>query len=633
MKIAFSIFLSLFVSGLFAQSLMKTDVEVSSFTTSGFTIHWENHDADESYIRYGFTPNLEMGEVALGVTSAPQWSLQNASPAQLVYVQAKVQNDFLTEETDTLVFITASLSSGDIKVYFNQSVNHEYALPGNEAIHLPQLIDDTLVQYINRATESIDMAIYNTTSSSSLANYIEALNQAFLNGIRVRVIYNENTNNSGIGNLHPDIPKLKSPPYSFPNGHGLMHNKFLVFDAQASNPSLPLVWTGSTNLTTQNVNTDPNHVIIIQDQSLAITYTLEFEEMWGGSGDSPDEQNSRFSFNKKDDTPHVFNIGGRRVECYFSPSDGVNSRIIRAINESNEDFIANTMLITRSDVAATINVNHDLGKRLGVLVNTEIQTTTFEQLHAVIGGRLADYTTNTGMLHHKTLLTDAVSGVNPMVLTGSHNWSTSAEDRNDENTLLIYDELIVNQFYQEFMARYEPIVQPTAHDDYHSVTSSQIQIIDVTANDELFKTATPYSVISVAPKHGTAGGSAMGAVSYLPDSGYSGKDSLQYTLCNTALFDYCDSAWVYFDVVTGMNDTENEFSVFPNPSQEEVVIDLGIHLEADLQVIDISGKLMMQTKLTTKSTTIDLSEYSSGVYFLRFKTSSGLVKYQKLVKG
>ncbi|HKK88305.1 MAG TPA: phospholipase D-like domain-containing protein, partial [Saprospiraceae bacterium] len=42
----------------------------------------------------------------------------------------------------------------------------------------------------------------------------------------------------------------------------------------------------------------------------------------------------------------------------------------------------------------------------------------------------------------------------PTVVTGSHNWSRSAEERNDENTLIIYDEDISNIFQQEFEKRW-----------------------------------------------------------------------------------------------------------------------------------------------------------------------------------
>jgi hypothetical protein len=40
------------------------------------------------------------------------------------------------------------------------------------------------------------------------------------------------------------------------------------------------------------------------------------------------------------------------------------------------------------------------------------------------------------------------------VLTGSHNWSSAAENNNNENTLIVHDPDISNQYYQEFGARY-----------------------------------------------------------------------------------------------------------------------------------------------------------------------------------
>ncbi|NNE54920.1 MAG: T9SS type A sorting domain-containing protein, partial [Flavobacteriales bacterium] len=43
-------------------------------------------------------------------------------------------------------------------------------------------------------------------------------------------------------------------------------------------------------------------------------------------------------------------------------------------------------------------------------------------------------------------------------ITGSHNWSNSAESFNDENTLIIHDERIANIYYQEFMAIYSTFV-------------------------------------------------------------------------------------------------------------------------------------------------------------------------------
>jgi phosphatidylserine/phosphatidylglycerophosphate/cardiolipin synthase-like enzyme len=38
----------------------------------------------------------------------------------------------------------------------------------------------------------------------------------------------------------------------------------------------------------------------------------------------------------------------------------------------------------------------------------------------------------------------------PTVITGSHNWSSTAENTNDENTVIVHDARVSNLFYQEF---------------------------------------------------------------------------------------------------------------------------------------------------------------------------------------
>ena len=108
-----------------------------------------------------------------------------------------------------------------------------------------------------------------------------------------------------------------------------MHNKFIVGDRDDAQNAFVL--TSSTNFTTGNLNTDPNNVIIMGDQSLARAYTLEFEEMWGSSGMEPDPANSKFGAAKTINTPRRFIIGGSPVELYFSPTDGTTAAILEAI--------------------------------------------------------------------------------------------------------------------------------------------------------------------------------------------------------------------------------------------------------------------------------------------------------------
>jgi phosphatidylserine/phosphatidylglycerophosphate/cardiolipin synthase-like enzyme len=50
-----------------------------------------------------------------------------------------------------------------------------------------------------------------------------------------------------------------------------------------------------------------------------------------------------------------------------------------------------------------------------------------------------------GLMHHKVFIIDE-----QIVVTGSYNFSRSAEERNDENILVIYNTDIAREFLKEF---------------------------------------------------------------------------------------------------------------------------------------------------------------------------------------
>ena len=60
--------------------------------------------------------------------------------------------------------------------------------------------------------------------------------------------------------------------------------------------------------------------------------------------------------------------------------------------------------------------------------------------------------------HHKYAIADAnVTASEPILITGSHNWSNNAENNSDENTLIIYDAIIANIYLQEFEKRWSEL--------------------------------------------------------------------------------------------------------------------------------------------------------------------------------
>jgi len=229
----------------------------------------------------------------------------------------------------------------------------------------------------------------------------------------------------------------------------------MIIDAHSANPMDPILWTGSTNWTDAQTGTDANNVIIFQDQSIAKGYTIEFNEMWGDTGMVSNSVVSRFGQYKIDNTPHEYLINGIRVEQYFSPSDGTNAKLVSTINTANTQLCVETMEITRSDLAYAITNASNAGVSTYVLVDDSTTTSTWPILRTGLPTGHLTYYHATGIMHHKYMIVDPSNlSSDPILETGSHNWTTGADTKNDENIVIVHDPVIANIYYQEFVPRF-----------------------------------------------------------------------------------------------------------------------------------------------------------------------------------
>lgn len=138
---------------------------------------------------------------------------------------------------------------------------------------------------------------------------------------------------------------------------------------------------------------------------------------------------------------------------YFSPSDGVTAKIVDVINSANTDIEIADMLITRDDIRdALINKNNAGLTAINAVFDSQNPSgNDFLALQTVIGNTKVVKYSGDGILHHKFMLVDNFNAASdPQILTGSHNWSTSAEARNDENTLIVHDKIVADQYFQAF---------------------------------------------------------------------------------------------------------------------------------------------------------------------------------------
>lgn len=418
-------------------------------------LNWTTDVASSSIVRYGLTPALGDSVIVPAPVTSHSVTLALLLPARAYYYSVGSGNANGTTFSPVYIFSTASppQTTGAMNVYFNKSVNTNLAWfqPANANQDLVQRI----VTRIHNARRSIDVSLYSLsgTPGTAIAN---ALVAARTRGIKVRVICEEDNRNSNAFNFifGNGILLISDRFDPINNGLGLMHNKTFVIDGRGGAPESTWVWTGSWNPTDPGTSADYQNAIEIQDAALANAYTMEFNEMWGSAGDVPVAANSRFGARKLDDTPHRFVIGGRRVELYFSPSDGTNGKIIGEINRAAHSVGFQLLTLTRSDIANALIARRNAGRRVrGDLDNGTDAGSQYNYL--VSNGIDVRLRTGPGLLHHKYGIIDAEYPYwNSVTITGSHNWSSSAENTNNENTLIIRDGNITNQYLQEFAARY-----------------------------------------------------------------------------------------------------------------------------------------------------------------------------------
>ena len=372
------------------------------------------------------------------------------------------------------VYSTASQSTGEIKVYFNNSVDVSFSRNGAVA-NVTDDITEIFASYIDKAETSIDVAIYNANMGS--AKIATALQNARARGVQIRYIFAGETNNLATPLLN-NIPRMRDRNVGGPaalerTGTG-NHNKFIVIDPESRLNSYVL--TGSGNFTDNNLFRDPNNFIIIQDQALARAYRLEFDEMWGEGPINPNstqaspenadfnrQKMSRFGAQKIKNTPSKFIIGDRLVELYFSPTDKTTNAIRNSLYSTNNDMRLALLLITSDDLRVPIDSMQNVGWDVKGLVDREnavsdavLPGSDFMWLRdRGVNVNRYEFGTPNRQLHHKYAVVDAVrTNSDPLVVTGSHNWSAGAETSNDENTLIIHDARIANMFRQEFGQRW-----------------------------------------------------------------------------------------------------------------------------------------------------------------------------------
>lgn len=448
-ELSIVIFCLLIVSDVLSQDITK--FYQHNFQTNTIHAYFNTNSFGNSMVYWGTDKNnLENLVVYNSDDIHHEIGITGLSPATPYYIKFASRNTLTITDTiysDVIVMMTKSQSSGDIKAYFNSPVDHSVSSSSaNNAVFLNNAFDDTIKAYLDRAQETIEMTMYNIDNDNGL---ISAINDAYARGVNVRIVGDKDINATRWNSINVGNNKVKSPDGSTPSGgfYTLMHNKFIIIDAESNDPNRSVVITGSTNFTSDQLLEDPNNLIIFQDQSLARGYKIEFEEMYGGT----------FGTEKSEPTPRFFEVGDSKVELFFSPKSGMEDFVIDNIYQTAYDFHFGVFSYTRWSVSNAIEDVLNTTSRFASGILEQVNTTQSEYttLSGVMNNTLFVANQPT-LFHHKYMILDPNCALaDPRVWTGSANFSNNGFNNSDENAVLVHNADIANQYYQEYLQRYK----------------------------------------------------------------------------------------------------------------------------------------------------------------------------------
>ncbi len=289
-------------------------------------------------------------------------------------------------------------------------------------------IDAPLAAAIDSAKLSVDVAVY----SLSLNSIRDALIRAHDRGVQVRMVMeSDNLDRS-------DPQKLKDAgiPILGDRREGLMHDKFVVIDNSE-------VWTGSMNFTDSGAYADNNNMIRIRSVKMAENFTREFEEMF---------IDDKFGDNIVSQTPNPrVTIDGTPIDVYFSPDDNVQSSFIDLVNNAEESIYFLAFSFTADPIGEAVMTRARDGVTVaGVMDAEQVNSNVGTEFDPFLQAGLSVFRDAIeGQMHHKVMIIDE-----SIVLLGSYNFTNSAETRNDENLLVVYNKDIAAQFIAEFQRVY-----------------------------------------------------------------------------------------------------------------------------------------------------------------------------------
>ncbi len=317
-----------------------------------------------------------------------------------------------------LVFLLAGLFSFSLREGFFASEGK--ARGGYIEVYFTSLgsPDKRLKALVLSARRRVHLAHYDIDNPK----VVNALIEQKRRGVDVRVVSESEQAGWGIRKL-----REAGVPVRLDGRHPLMHDKFGVVDDS-------VVWTGSWNL--GNPRRTYDNVLVIHSPEVAQQFEREFLEMWEGHFGAGSPRNTQCCFRFPD---------GTEIGVFFAPEDGAGARVIAEIRKAKREIRFMAYSFTHPKIARALIEAKRRGVKVLGLLDSHQARSSHSVYKTLVRAGIPVYLVKKRTLHHKLMIIDS-----SVVITGSFNFTRSADKRNDENLVIIKSPSLAQAYLEEF---------------------------------------------------------------------------------------------------------------------------------------------------------------------------------------
>jgi hypothetical protein len=223
---------------------------------------------------------------------------------------------------------------------------------------------------------------------------------------------------------------------------------------------------------------------------------------------------------------------------------------------------------------------------------------------------------------------ESICAGNSATLTASgattYTWSTSAVN----SSIVVTPTGSVNQY---------TVIATDANNcensSVASVTVNALPIVTLNAASINLQCVTINSVNlnGGSPLNGTYSGNGVTAGVFSPSAVGIGTYTISYSFTDGNNCSNSASDFITVDACTGIQNLKTEsFTIYPNPANDVIFINAPV-FPANVNVIDLNGKLVLSQNITALQTEINLSNCVNGIYQLNITTDQKSFNYKIMI--